>query len=202
MKARPSVLLQKKSVGPSSTHRLWLVTRIGASRVWNLPLALLLLISMCLTPRAEAIELDGTWSTTYRENIRVRVCFGSFLQWIPELYDQATGWEKLIAAVQNVLDLWNVYGQVRVRFVYDGAANDSSPECLPHGEPPSGYVYVRAEESHPGDCAGAVDCYLACGMPSTSISKCAVSFYGKTSTKADINWSFDHTDGGQLPSKR
>jgi hypothetical protein len=57
--------------------------------------------------RAEAIELDATWSTTYRENIRVRVCFGSFLQWIPELNDQATGCEKLIAAVQNVLDLAN-----------------------------------------------------------------------------------------------
>jgi hypothetical protein len=84
---------------------------------------------MFFTPSAEAMELDATWSTTYRENIKVRVCFGSFLQWIPELYDQATGWEKLIAAIQNVLDLWNVYGQVRVRFVYDGPGIDGSPEC-------------------------------------------------------------------------
>jgi hypothetical protein len=162
---------------------LWLVTRIGASRVWNLLLALLLLISMCLTPRAEAIELDATWSTAYRENIRVRVCFGSFLNYIPELYDQSTGWERLIAAVQNVLDLWNVYGQVRVKFVYDGTGSDGSPECLPNGRPPSGFAYVRAEPLAPNDHElAAALCGQRCG---SALSKCAVSFYDRTPT-ADI----------------
>jgi len=172
------LLLQKNLLGP---------------RVWNLQLALLFVISMFFTPSAEAIELDATWSTTYRENIRVRVCFGSFLNYISELYDQATGWEKLIAAVQNVLDLWNVYGQVRVKFVYDGPADDSSPGCSKNNLPPAGYVYVRAEDLHLGDALAATSCDQWCG---SGRSSCAVSFYDRNSGgSTDIRWSFDHTDG-------
>ncbi|HOU53463.1 MAG TPA: hypothetical protein PLQ97_05995 [Myxococcota bacterium] len=135
---------------------------------------------------ATAIELDGSWSSTYRENIKVRICFGSFATWIPELNQT-----KLVTAVNNMMDLWGVYGQVKVKFVYDGAADDSSSYCQVNGQAPTGYLYVRAERAHPGSFYGSANCSTWCG----DRSRCWVVLYGQDWAGSDYGWSYDHPDG-------